>query len=274
MPLGNIAMYGLHNAFLPIRPAHIIKEVVPIMPKQPSSPHKNRENIDEVRAFFDQWRTYEKMIAHNYVSHRTVYANLHRFLLEHYSYPFTLFDLGCGNGAFIAQALENTTVAAYYGVDISNIALELAGKNLKALRCKKHFVCDDFMHTMQQDIPADIVWIGLSLHHLPSEEKKVFIQRCRALLKPKGCLMLFDPMLQEGETREGFLERWWQVCQTYWTALSKREKESIYKHTKSADFPEMFGTYKTMGYTCGFARVESLFSDPTGIYEIISFFTE
>ena len=65
------------------------------------------------------------------------------------------------------EATQGTRVAHYHGIDLSQAALDLAGKALETLGCSVRIDHCDFVVALR-DWPeaVDVAWIGLSLHHL------------------------------------------------------------------------------------------------------------
>ena len=166
--------------------------------------------IDEAAEvqFARAWRTYAKLVDNDYVFHREVYAILHRILVEDFPGPFRFLDLACGDARGIVGALQGTTVAHYHGVDLSRPALDMASVAVEALHCPVELDQRDFVAAMaDRPEPADLVWIGLSLHHLQPADKLVIMREARGVLGGKGELVLYEPTCREGESREGYLER-------------------------------------------------------------------
>lgn len=231
-----------------------------------------KENIDLVKGFFDRWQLYKKVMDNNYLHHLETYAILHDFLSSHFKNPFSIIDLGCGDASFMAHALQHTKVWKYAGVDISRIALEMARKSMASLDCEKLFLNQDliaFMNRCHHD--ADIIWMGLSFHHLSLAEKDSFVSRCNRALTKGGFLMVFDPVMRDYEGRDEFLNRWWDLNQRDWRALSVRERQSLRQHVFLSDFPESLNTFMEMGKENGFSRVFSPYCDPDEIYRLVCF---
>ena len=94
-------------------------------------------------------------------------AILHRVLAA-VPRPFRFLDLACGDARGVVGALRGTAVAHYHGVDLSRPgALAMASVSVEALTCPVELDQRDFIAAMaDRPEPADVVWIGLSLHHL------------------------------------------------------------------------------------------------------------
>ena len=229
----------------------------------------NYEKTNEVTEFFNKWCIYQKVIDNNYTGHREAYEILHKFILKHFSFPFSLLDLGCGDASFMSRALVKTQANCYHGVDLSRVALNLAKKNMSRIKCNKVFTEGDFNDIVRTDLNADIIWIGLSLHHLPFMMKRPFLTECRRILNNNGYLMFFEPTLREGESRYDFLNRMWKTCNQQWTEITKEEAKIIHKHAAKADFPETFSTYEALGKDRNFKDIKELFTDPTELFKLI-----
>jgi SAM-dependent methyltransferase len=238
--------------------------------KQP--PPEAQENTEEVKGFFANWSFYQKIMAHDYLFHREVYGILQNFLEKNFDLDFSLLDLGCGDGSFMGPALKTTRIKQYYGVDLAPEALALARNNLAVLDCEQTYIQGDlFTVTQHLEISVNVVWVGLSLHHLPQVQKERFLEFSFQRLAKDGCLLTFEPTALNNEDRQTYIERWCHVCQTEWTALSARERKEAQEHVQAADFPESFSTLEKLGLNLGFSQVRSLFTDPDNLYCFICF---
>jgi cyclopropane fatty-acyl-phospholipid synthase-like methyltransferase len=230
------------------------------------------EQVAEVEAYFQEWQRYAKVVQHNYLYHREVYARLHDFFLNHLARPFALLDLGCGDAGCMAQALEGTAISRYLGVDLAKMALDLAAKNLAGLRCE-HLLWekDYFEVVIEGEIKADVIWMGLTFHHLPRPQKQKFLQAARKILPARGYLLMYEPTLLEDEDRDQFLERSGQDRQSSWPAMTAAELERIGDHIDNHDFPEKISTLEQMAREHGFSSLSALFQDPDQIYALMCF---
>ena len=86
--------------------------------------------------------------------------------------------------------------------------------------------------------PADVVWLGQSLHHLDSTAKLAVLRDVRRLLADDGLFLLWEPTRFDDESREAWLEWFedrWQACLSILTA---EEWSAMAGHVRAADFPE------------------------------------
>jgi len=223
--------------------------------------------MEEVRTFFDAWSLFHKVILGDHSSHMGAYRALSTLLSGRP--PLRFVDLGCGDACGTAWALAGKGVSSYVGIDISPVALGLARLNLDSLACPKEFLEEDFVLAASRPQPrADVVWIGLSLHHLKGDAKRAFLAAVRRLLVPGGVLGVYDPFRSEGETREDFHTRWWELCRSRWVALEPAEREALHEHVTTSDFPESAETLAEMSDEAGFESCRLLFSDREGIYRV------
>ena len=70
--------------------------------------------------------------------------------------------------------------------------------------------------------------------------------------------MIYEPTLQPGESRDGYLERFRRVNRPAWSFLTSEEWAQIDHHVTTCDLPETTKTWLT--------HVTQLFLDPTGFY--------
>jgi len=232
------------------------------------------EQVKEVEAHFQQWQSYAKLVENNYLHHREVYSRLHQFLLGRLSRPFLLLDLGCGDAGFVVQALEGTTISGYVGVDLTKAALALAAKNLAVLRCEYRLMEKDFIEMVQEaGIKADVIWMGLTFHHLPQPQKAKFLRLAHNILPADGYLLMYEPTLLEDETRDQYLARWWRTCKSLWRAMTPAELERSRNHVVNHDFPEKLSILEDIGRKQGFSGMSLLYQDPDKLYAMMCFHT-
>jgi SAM-dependent methyltransferase len=221
--------------------------------------------------FRRQWAIYQKMIDHNYVNHVEVYRILHQVLADEVRSPFRMLDLACGDAAAIVGALTGTPVAHYHGVDLAGPALELARCNLDALGCAVELEQRDFIEAMRdRPEPADVVWIGLSLHHLPTADKRTLMTEIRGVVGERGRLLIYEPASPQGEDRDHWLARWEQLGKT-WTAFTPGEWEALNTHVVTCDLAETVSSWIALGHAAGFAAAEELYRAPSDLFRMFCF---
>src|SRR5262249_17914916 len=153
-------------------------------------------------------------------------------------------------------------VVHYHGIDLSAQALELATEAVRALTCSSKLEQGDFVSAMlERPQPADVVWIGLSLHHLQTPDKLALMRAVRSSVGDNGFFLIHEPTCAEGETRPAYLDRFEQVNKSAWSALAPEEWATILKHVRAADFPEPPSGWVQLARAAGFSKARELFAD-------------
>jgi ubiquinone/menaquinone biosynthesis C-methylase UbiE len=218
---------------------------------------------ETVHAFFSQWDIYRLCIDHNTLFHREVGEILHHELLER-DKPFTFLDLACGDADLTTTALSGTKVSAYTGVDFSAAALALAANKIAELACPRAFAESDFAHFLQaNDKRFDVIYLGLSLHHLEREVKRETMKHLRRATAPGGTFYLFEPILQPDESREEYVERWARAMDGPYDAFPASAREALREHVRASERPETPEEYLSSARDAGFATGEILFTEPS-----------
>jgi|HubBroStandDraft_6_1064221.scaffolds.fasta_scaffold79665_2 cyclopropane fatty-acyl-phospholipid synthase-like methyltransferase len=228
---------------------------------------------DAMQAFRDQWQVYQKLVNNNYLSHREVRDILHRQLAETITRPFRFLDLACGDASMTVAALKETSVTEYHGIDLSAPALAMAKKTVASLSCRARLEQHDFVAAIRERTdPADVVYIGLSLHHLQTaEDKRRFMRAVRSAIGDNGLFLIFEPASLEGETRPAFLERYEAFINAVWTAFTPTEKDILWTHVRTCDFPEQPSIWTQLGHDAGFSEVQDLFTDAPQLLKVFSY---
>ena len=138
---------------------------------------------DAQRFFKRQWAVYSKIITNDYLHHQQTTAALQRALLARPPGPLRFVDLACGDACTSARALSGLQLSHFHGVDLSLTALQQAAANLQALDCPVTLAQDDFGDALQRlTDKADVIWIGLSLHHFDTDAKLALLRHAVASL--------------------------------------------------------------------------------------------
>ncbi len=224
-----------------------------------------------VALFQQDWKLYRKMVDNNFLFHREAYGCLHRLLVETFSRSFRFLDIACGDASASVGALRGTQVAHYHGIDFSGAALALAGKALKELNCQVTLEQRDFLEALQGRTESeDVVFIGLSLHHLQAPEKLAFMQQIRRSLVKGGVFVIYENTSPDGEDRASWMKRW-DLQKPFWTAYSDDEWNAMAAHVHAADFPETDATWHELGRKADFAGVRELFAAPSDLFRMYCF---
>ena len=221
--------------------------------------------------FLREWQTYRKMVDHNYLFHREAYDRLHRFLVEEVAEPFRFLDVACGDAIATVRALAGTRIAHYHGIDQSPAALALARESLTALSCPVVIEQSDFVDALSKlPAPADVVWIGLSLHHLHTPKKLAVLRSIREIVGERGRLLIYEDVSRNGEDRASWLRRW-DAHRPSWLAFTDEEWDAVTAHVHAADFPETIAGWHELSHVAGFGNVQELFVAPTDLLRMYCF---
>ncbi|HNX90574.1 MAG TPA: class I SAM-dependent methyltransferase [Candidatus Omnitrophota bacterium] len=228
---------------------------------------------EEVKEFFDKWKTYKKAMDLDYIGHRGAYDTLKKYVNSHYkARPFSIIDFGCGDAEFMSEVLKETTIKGYKGIDLSPVVIKMAKKNMAGIKCSKEFKQADLMDCIGKGTRADIVWTGLSIHHLPLEYKKKFIKKCGQIFsKEKGTLLIHEPLRRERESMKTYLKRLKNLCDKEWDELTTRQKAEFYGHIEATDLPEPLSFYQSIGKEAGFSSVDLLYMDKHDVHGVVVF---
>ena len=232
-------------------------------------------NSTNVKRFFDQeWELYKRVVNLNYMAHKDILGILHKLLCSVPPPMFSVLELGCGDASLLSSALQGTEIETYCGVDISHYALANAEENMRMHHCNKRIIEGDLLEEVEKfGAEFDVIVAGYSFHHLRKEEKGQFFKKCRAALKSRGILIIFDLVCNPGENRNGFIKRFSRICMQEWNKLTNEELLRICDHVENNDYPETFEFYKQLAEESGFRASQILFHDKHNLYGIFSFST-
>ncbi len=230
----------------------------------------------DVHTFFSNWEVYRLCIEHNTLHHREVGGILRKELAGR-GEPFDFLDLACGDAELTARALAGTRVRSYTGVDFSAPAIGIACAKVAALGCPSAFHETDFASYLHRnDSVFDVIYLGLSLHHLARGEKdETMRQICRATATG-GAFYLFEPVLRGHESRDECLAEWHAYIEMPdgpYADFPPEARESLWQHVSTSDFPESEETYLAIASDAGFSRGERLFTDAKNFYSLFRFTT-
>jgi len=229
-------------------------------------------DAEALKVFQAQWAIYQKLVDSNVLSHAEVGRILHDVLTERFATPFSFLDIACGDASLTKAALAGTCVRHYHGIDLAGPAIDLAATNLAGEPFEVDLDNRDFVAAMA-DRPehADAVWCGLSLHHLPTDDKLRLIREVRSVVGDRGVFLLYEPTLGEDEDRKIYLDRTWRIIPARWTMLTPAELKEIWHHIESSDLPESADTWLDLGREAGFSHASQAFKDPTSLYRMFRY---
>ncbi|TIS85260.1 class I SAM-dependent methyltransferase, partial [Mesorhizobium sp.] len=186
--------------------------------------------------------------------------------------PINPLDIACGDASATVNALKGLRLAQYCGIDLSQPALDLAGKALDTLGCPYDLKQCDFVTELRSwSDPIDVAWIGISLHHLRAPAKLALMAEIRRIVGDTGLFLIYEPASPDSEDRDAWLNRWEHDNRLSWTALSTDEWDAMMTHVRAADFPETTSQWQSLGREAGFSRVREVFVAPTDLFRMYCF---
>lgn len=240
-------------------------------------PRNDTSSASSNEFFNQQWSLYQKVLSNNYMGHQEIYALLHQFLISYYNKPFDLLDLGCGDATFSAQALVNTPMNCYLGIDLSKSALEIARDNMAKLPGEKEFIEGNLFEWCLQlgQNPVnrfDAILASFALHHLSLEQKESLMGQLYHLLNTNGVFILIDIVRPSQEKREAYIKRYLDNVRQYWSLLTPEEYLRVEDHISKSDFPETEETLDSLARKHNFSQVDCLYCDPLDTTRLLCFY--
>jgi cyclopropane fatty-acyl-phospholipid synthase-like methyltransferase len=211
----------------------------------------------EATSFFARtWSVYDQIAAHNYMSHRELYAKVAELLKQRKDRSdYRLLDLGCGNARFLAPCLVQSPPACYQGVDMSEMALHEAQSFVADLHFPVELTHGDLLKVVEAtDQPWDVIFSGFALHHLTRDEKARLFRAAGRCLSAKGWLLMIDIVREEGQSREDFLREYLREMRERWTQIPPDQLEEACEHVAACDYPEYLADLQEMAMASGLAN--------------------
>jgi SAM-dependent methyltransferase len=197
---------------------------------------------------------------------------LHGILVDEAVQPFRFLDIACGDASATVNALRGTQIAHYHGIDLSQVALDLAATALAALACPVILERRDYVEALRdRPEPADVAWIGYSLHHLLTPAKLALMREIRSVVRDRGLLLICEPASPDGEDRSAWLRCYELLNQPLWKALTSEEWDAMIAHVRVADFPETTSRWHSLGTEAGFSEVREVFVAPDDLHRHVLF---
>lgn len=211
--------------------------------------------------FQKQWAAYQCLIECDALSHRAAGDVLHGVLVA-LPKPFTFLDIACGDASLTKRALAGTTVSHYHGIDLSEPAIELAARMLDGEPYEVDLDHQDFVAALEERPEnADVIWCGLSIHHLDTPGKLKLMKAIRAATGIT--FMLYEPARRNGEDRDAFIRRFLAAQVPLWTTMNGEQRDQLIHHIETCDLPETASGWLDLGREAGFRTATQLFVDPT-----------
>ena len=232
---------------------------------------------EEAARWFNQWHVYQAIVDANWMAHREIFNAVRTWVLLRYPGPFTLLDLGCGDGGFMKRTFDDTGLWAYTGVDASPTALGKARDELAGARFEVRLIEADMLAALRATpdpvaAPCDVILASYAVHHLPAPEKREFFRLAHARLAPRGCLLFADVFRRDDEPRGAYLEAYADMMRRTWLGLPAESLASVIAHVTERDYPETGAGLFDLALEAGWSgQPQELFRDATGFHRLLAF---
>lgn len=125
--------------------------------------------------------------------------------------PFTILELGCGEGLLAEALLDHFPQATLYGFDGSLKMLQTASLHLQHFGKRfKGQAFDLFSHDWRTtEWQASAIVSSLTIHHLDDGQKEELYRDLFAMLRPGGVLVIADLVQPAGEQATHLAARSW-----------------------------------------------------------------
>jgi SAM-dependent methyltransferase len=216
-----------------------------------------RRADDPATLFRRSWSLYDAITAENFMFHRELYGQVASILAaRHRRGPDSVLDLGCGNARFLAPCLAGAPPVSYVGVDLSPTALAEAREYLAGVENVSLHEQDMTVFAADWDGICGVIFTGYAVHHLPNESKGDLFRAGAVRLQRGGELLMIDVLRDDGEDRDGYIERYLRLMREEWTTIPRAMIEEACDHVAAHDQPASLAELRDLASAAGFANVE------------------
>ncbi len=189
--------------------------------------------------FAKNWRIYRQILLENYMYHHDFSKQISSFLNSHsFNSDTHILDAGCGDAYLLSNLLKEKPIASFTGYDMSAQALKIAEKNLSSLKTNVSLIEGKMEESIiEEETIFDFIYSSFSIHHLSDSHKIELINNFFNHLKPGGVFIVIDILRNAELSREKYLEEYISHISNNWGSISNSDKELIYEHMRSFDFP-------------------------------------
>ena len=208
----------------------------------------------QVEIFKQNWATYQKLIAHNYMFHRQRNEQTDRIIRAlSKKDKINILDLGCGDAYWVKSLSSQENIKSYSGIDLSPAALEIAQLNLTQFDFDTKLLTGRMEDLIQVDERRfQLIYSAYAIHHLQDEIKLGILNEVYNRLYDDGICILIDVYRKPGQSREDYLHEYITCIQECWTALEPQELSLIISHIQQYDFPAQLNNVRSWAETIGF----------------------
>lgn len=226
--------------------------------------------MNETDIFTAAWESYRTMVQCDYLWHSMVMDSLDT-MLARFSKPIRFLDLACGDAEQTTKLLQAKSISRYFGVDRSGPALAIAAKNVKRLATQVELVTADFVEFLEgTDERFEVIYVGLSAHHLGETGLPRFFKAVRRCLAPSGVFAAYEPFLLPDEVRKDYADRFCIIANKLWVGMSIEQRARVNAHVCEFDFPLTLTHWNDIARAAGLSNASILMKTPDRISMMVS----
>lgn len=231
-----------------------------------------QQNKENIKQFFEGWKLYSTIIKHNYMMHNEIIDFLIKRLKLLHKTDLRILEVGCGDAYAVSQTAEHISISHYTGIELSEMALEFAAKNLENKITSIDLVNGDMTEKVETvDGQYDVIIAGYSMHHLDYQQKSKLFAEFKEKLTSDGLLIIYDLVQQQNETADEYIERALQNFETHWLKLDAAQFASVREHVSNNDIPESWRSWRALAQENGYTHQQLHYRDKHDIYGIMEF---
>ena len=168
-----------------------------------------------------------------------------------------LLDVGCGAGNFTLKMLSKKGDLNCTLVDLSGRMLDKAYERVSKITDKVQTIQGDIRTVGIKENHFDIILAGAVLHHLRDDNDwETTFGKLYRLLKPGGCLMISDTVVQDNDIITAYL---WERYEDYLKGFYGEEKlQNLRDYIEKEDSPRTLTYQLELMKKVGFRSVEVL----------------
>jgi SAM-dependent methyltransferase len=223
--------------------------------------------------FTSGWAVYRLIVEHDYLWHAAAGRGLRALLDERFpaGTPVRVLDLACGDADTSTRVLAGRPLARYVGVDRSPEALASAKVHVARLTGPAELVEADFTDYLHAGAePFDLIYVGLSAHHLDEPGLGRFFAGVRKRLAPGGAFAAYEPFLLPDETRDEHVERLCATAEKFYHDMTSAQRATVCAHVRGNDYPVTVARWDALATAAGLPPARRLFKSPDRLYELVA----
>jgi len=169
-----------------------------------------------------------------------------------------VLDIGCGAGNYTLKMLSKLPELDCTLVDLSMPMLNKAFERVSAFANNKvQIIQGDIREVEFEENSFDIILAGAVLHHLREDEEWHYVfQKLFEIIKPGGCLMISDLIMQDTEVLNEYT---WERYGDYLESIGGKEyRQKVLDYVAKEDSPRSMNFQLDLMKKAGFSSVEIL----------------